>query len=107
MGIGVGVGVPVLTFLVIVIILIRRRKSSKALTELTGKTETERRNVPSPNSNKILPTSEPSADEIEKGGKHTALGNYKASEPSLTSATMLTHPDVTTDEAPDKQSKQS
>ena len=43
-------------------------------------------------SNKVAPT--PDFED----GKHTALGDFKRNEPSLTSANMLTNPDLTTDE---------
>ena len=107
-GIGVGAGVPLLIILVVVVILMKKRKSSKQMTELTGKTATERRNDQSPNGNKVVPTAEHSADENDNKSKHTPLGSYKQSEPSLTSATMLTNPDVTTDEVhPSKKGKPS
>lgn len=73
------------------------------MTELSSKTETQRKKEA--NSNKVVPTAENSKDEIDKGFRPTPLGQYKASEPSLTSATMLTHPDVTTEEIPNKNGK--
>ena len=99
MGIGVGVGAPVIIIVVVLVVAIKKRKSGKSMTELTGKSNTERQTAPIPNGNKVVPTSENSADEGDNSGKSSALGHYKPSEPTLTSATMLTHPDVTTDEA--------
>jgi hypothetical protein len=66
-----------------------KRSSSKAnsVTELTGK------NITSHNAgNKVSPTPD------YEDGKHTALGDFKQNDPSLTSANMLTNPDLTTDE---------
>ena len=97
---------PVLILLIVAVILMKKRKSSKQMTELSGKTATERRNDHSPNGNKVVPTAEHSGDENDNKNKHTPLGSYKPSEPSLTSATMLTNPDVTTDEVhPSKKGK--
>ena len=84
-----GVGLPVIIIIIVVVLLVLKRSSSKAnsVTELTGK------NISSQiGGNKVTPTTD------FEDGKHTALGNYKANEPSLTSANMLTNPDLTTDE---------
>jgi len=96
-GIGVGVGVPVIIIVIVLIILIKKRNSGKSMTELTGKAGTERKNAASPNGNKVLPASETNSDS------NFALANHKGSEPTLTSAAMLTHPDVTSDEIPNKK----
>jgi hypothetical protein len=66
-----------------------KRSSSKANseTELTGKSISIQQR-----GNKVAPNSD--AEDV----KHTALGDFKPNDPSLTSANMLTNPDLTTDE---------
>lgn len=73
-----------------------KRQSGKdhSVTELTGK-KTSTQQV----SNKVAPTAD------FEDGKQTPLGSYKANEPSLTSAHMLTNPDVTADEQTAKNGK--
>ena len=96
LGIGLGVGVPIIIIIAIVVILVVKRQSGKAhsVTELTGK-KTSTQQV----GNKIAPTAD------FEDGKHTPLGSYKANDPSLTSANMLTNPDMTTDEQTAKNGK--
>ena len=73
-----------------------KRQSGKAhsVTELTGKKASTQQV-----GNKVVPTSD------FEDGKHTPLGSYKANDPSLTSANMLTNPDMTTDEQTAKNGK--
>ena len=96
LGIGLGVGVPIIIIIAIVVILVVKRQSGKAdsVTELTGKV-TSTQQV----GKKVAPIAD------FEDGKHTPLGSYKANDPSLTSANMLTNPDVTSDEQAAKNSK--
>ena len=96
LGIGLGVGVPVIIIIAIIVILVLKRQSSKADsgTELTGKkTSTQQANT------KVAPSGD------FEDGKHTPLGSYKANDPSLTSANLLTNPDVTADDQTAKNGK--
>jgi len=72
---------------------------------LTGKTASERKNIPSVNGNKVMPTPTEHSITDNEDGKHTTLVNYKAAEATLTSTTMLTQLDVTADEGTSKQGK--
>ena len=98
MGIGLGVGVPIIIIIAIVVILVVKRQSGKANSvtelELTGK-KTSTQKV----GNKVAPTAD------FEDGKHTPLGSSKANDPSLTSANMLTNPDITSDEQIAKNGK--